>query len=297
MIKKKSLGRGLDKMLSANIMKNVQPQFQQGVENSELRRLSVELIQQGTFQPRRDMNAESLQELADSIRTQGVIQPIVVRPIKLSGRYEIIAGERRWRAAQMAGLSEIPVLIKSMSDEVALAVGLIENVQREALNPIDEAVALQRLLNEFAMTHEQIATAVGKTRVAITNILRLLKLNDAVKILLERGDLDVGHAKVLLSLDGPLQSSAAEQVVSKGLSVRETELLVKRLQNKENDNLIIKKRLDPNIVSLQDRLADALGAAVVIKHHSSGNGKLMIQYGSLDELDGILMHILRTSKS
>jgi ParB family chromosome partitioning protein len=255
--------------------------------------LPLERIQRGRYQPRRGFDPEGLQELADSIASQGIIQPIVVRPVS-EGHYEIIAGERRWRAAQQAGLSEIPVVIKDVEEQAAMAMGLIENIQREDLNPLEEASALQRLLSEFELTHQQVAQAVGKSRTTITNLIRLLELNADVKAYLGTGQLEMGHARALLGLKGDPQSEAARQVVTRGLSVRETEKLVRRLQMQEPGETTANRKtsdLDPNVRRLQDDLTDRLGARVQIQQTAKGAGKLVIAYNSLDELDGILDHI------
>lgn len=256
--------------------------------NKDASKLPIETLQSGKYQPRREMNAEALQELASSIRSQGIIQPIIVRSVA-ANRYEIIAGERRWRAAQLAGLNEVPVVIKNISDEAAIAMALIENIQREDLNPIEEANALYRLITEFDMTHEQAADVVGKARATITNLLRLLNLNSDVKILLERNQLELGHAKVLLTLTGIAQSEMAKMIVAKNLSVRAAEILMQNLQTKKTVEK--KSAVDPNILSLQSELSDKLGAAVSIQHQPNGKGQLVIRYNSLDELEGILEHI------
>ena len=288
--KKRGLGRGLDALLGGD------PAAEDGqaagaTQDSGLSSLPLDLIQRGRFQPRRDFNPESLQELADSIAAQGVVQPIVVRPVE-DGRYEIIAGERRWRASQQAGLSEIPVVVRDVPDQTAMAMGLIENIQRDDLNPLEEAGALHRLLNEFELTHQKIAQAVGKSRTTVTNLLRLLELNDDVKKYIEDKRLEMGHARALLGLKDQLQSSAAHQVVARGLSVRETEKLVRRLQGEEPQ--AGKKQTpayDPNVRSLENDLTGKLGAEVKIQQGSGGKGKLVISYNSLDELEGILAHI------
>jgi ParB family chromosome partitioning protein len=252
----------------------------------------VDLIQRGRYQPRREFDADSLRELADSIAAQGVIQPVVVRPVE-NERYELIAGERRWRAAQQAGLDEIPVVIKEVTEEAAMAMGLIENIQREDLSPLEEANALNRLLLEFGLTHQEVAKAVGKSRTTVTNLLRLLELNEEVKILLERGRLEMGHARCLLGLKGDEQTRAANQVVVKGLSVRETERLVRRLQNQEAEPkpTHATSTTDPDIRRLVTDLSERLGAKVDLQQGSKGKGKLVIGYNSLDELEGILDHI------
>lgn len=288
-MKKRGLGRNLDVLLSkapTPIHAPVKTTSREG----ELRFLAIELLQRGRYQPRKDFSAESLQELADSISVQGIIQPLVVRAIG-NNRYEIVAGERRWRAAQTAGLSEVPALIKEIPDESALAIALIENIQRENLNPIEEAVALQRLLDEFAMTHQQVAQAVGKSRSTVTNLLRLLSLQPDIKILLEQNKLEMGHAKALLALDGLTQSQLANKIISQGLSVRETERLVNQWQKpKVNANGSIKK-IDPDIQRLQQKLSDQLGALVVFQQGKKGSGKMVIHYNTLDELEGILTRI------
>jgi ParB family transcriptional regulator, chromosome partitioning protein len=264
----------------------------------ELQRLPVDLLQRGKYQPRIDMRQETLQELADSIRAQGVVQPIVVRPLHDEApgqprRYEIIAGERRWRAAQIAGLHEIPAVIRRVPDEAAIAMALIENIQRENLNPLEEARALDRLITEFDMTHATAAEAVGRSRAAVSNLLRLLDLADEVKTLVEHRELEMGHARALLSLENRRQQSEVGALVArKKLSVRETEALVKRLtthpQPATAENA---SRPDANIRKLESDLSEKLGAKVHVQHSSSGRGKLVISYHTLDELDGILEHI------
>lgn len=287
-VKKPGLGRGLDALLGAARSRGEAGESRPGADG-ELRNLPVDIIQRGKYQPRLDMHAESLQELADSIRAQGVVQPIVVRAIAEPGRYEIIAGERRWRAAQLAGLHEIPAVVRDVPDKAAIAMALIENIQREELNPMEEASALQRLIDEFELTHQQAAEAVGRSRTAVTNLLRLLTLNDEVRTLVEKGELEMGHARALLALEGGAQSQAARQVVAKGLSVRETEQLVRRLQHPAAHKP--KPSQDPDVRRLQDDLSERLGAKVQLEHGAKGKGKLVIQYNSLDELDGILAHI------
>lgn len=283
--KKRGLGRGLDALLAASRPDESVPE----ASTDKLQNLPLDLIQRGAYQPRTDMHPERLQELADSIQAQGVIQPIIVRSIG-EGRYEIVAGERRWRAAQLAKLQEIPAVIREVPDDAALALALIENIQRENLNALEEASAYDRLLHEFQMTHQQIAQAVGKSRTTITNLLRLLELNDEVKPFLEHGDLEMGHARALLGLSGPAQTRAAEEVVAKGLSVRETEDLVRRLQGpsparRQTPNL------DPNVRRLQEDLSERLGARVQIRQGHKGKGKVSIDYNNLEELEGILAHI------
>ncbi|MEH6491910.1 ParB/RepB/Spo0J family partition protein [Halopseudomonas sp.] len=282
--KKRGLGRGLDALLG-------QGNTTDGASNNQdqqLKELPVDLIQRGKYQPRRDMDPQALEELAESIRAQGVMQPIVVRAIG-DERYEIIAGERRWRATQLAGLDTIPTVIRDVPDEAAIAMALIENIQREDLNPIEEAIALQRLQQEFELTQQQVADAVGKSRVSITNLLRLTSLPDDVKTMLERGDLEMGHARALLGLPAEQQTAAARQVVAKGLTVRQTEALVRQWLNPRRDPG--QQRLNPDVERLQQDLGERLGAEVKLQHGAKGKGKLVISYSSLDELDGILGHI------
>jgi len=256
--------------------------------------IAIDLVERGRFQPRRHFDEDKLRELADSIAAQGVVQPVVVRPAREGGRYELIAGERRWRAAQLAGLAEIPAVIREVDDQSAMAMGLIENIQRDDLNPLEEAQALHRLLEEFELTHQQIAQAVGKSRTTVTNLMRLLELNPDVKAFVERGELEMGHARALLALEGELQSRAAEKVVKKGLSVRETEALVRRY--KEHGGEPQKKaaravEMDPDVRRLLQELGERLGAKVDLKQGSGGKGKLVISYNSLEELEGIMAHI------
>jgi len=286
-IKKRGLGRGLDALLGPS---SAAVEAATNAPEGELRQLGVDLIQRGKYQPRQDMHPEALEDLAASIRSQGLVQPIVVRPIG-EGRYELIAGERRWRASQIAGLHSIPALIRDVPDEAALAMALIENIQREALNPIEEATALQRLVEEFEMTHAQAAEAVGRSRAAVTNLLRLLALHDEVKRLLSHGDLEMGHARALLALPGPQQLEAARMVVAKALSVRETERLVQRWVAQKDEAVPKTFALDANVRRLQDDLSERLGAPVKIHHGQAGKGKLEIPYNTLDELEGILAHI------
>ncbi len=302
--KKATLGRGL-----ADLLGQARPHppalapsgtaSGTGSVGEQLARLPVELLQRGRYQPRTDLRTDTLNELAESIRQQGVIQPIVVRPVGGAGaeqRYEIIAGERRWRAAQLAGLSEIPAIIREVPDEAAVAMALIENIQREDLNPLEEARAFERLIGEFGLTHQQVADAVGRSRVSVTNLLRLIDLAPEVGRLVERRELDMGHARALLGLENHRkQTELALLVVKKGLSVRETEALVRRLNNperrKSEDNGTGLGARDPNVTRLESELADKLGAQVQIQHTSAGRGKLVVAYNSLDELDGILSHI------
>ncbi len=294
----KRLGRGLDAFISKKIAENkgsseaeqvTEKASEVAVEKSELRKLPIEFLQPGQYQPRKIMTDEALEELAESIKSQGVIQPIVVRAVG-TNKYEIIAGERRWRASQIAQLSEVPVLVKDVPDEAAIAMALIENIQREDLNAIEEATALHRLMNEFGLTHQQTADAVGKSRTTVTNLLRLLQLSDPCKTLLERGDLEMGHARALLSLDKQQQTDVARQVVAKGLTVRETEKLVRKTINPIKVNNPVKEE-DPHINKLEQQISDKFGAQVQIQHSPKGQGKLVISYNNLDELDGILSNM------
>lgn len=288
--KKRGLGeRGLGALLAGSRV-NIE---RDGTEQAgaELRELPIDVIQRGRYQPRRDMDQESLQELAESIRQQGVMQPVVVRPVG-DGQYELIAGERRWRATQMAGLDRIPALVRDVPDAAAVAMALIENIQRENLNPIEEAFALHRLQDEFGLTQAQVAEAVGKSRTTITNLLRLINLSQEVRVMLEHGDLEMGHGRAMLTLESEQQIQVARQIVAKALSVRQTEALVRRLQQENPARANGRDRApDPNIRRLQDDLAERLGASVAISHGARGKGKVIIEYSSLDELDGILGHI------
>lgn len=281
--KKRGLGRGLDALL-ADVQQVEAP------DNDSLQYFPLDKIQPGKYQPRMDMSQDSLEELADSIKAQGLVQPIVVRPVA-ADRYEIIAGERRWRASRMAGLETVPVLIKDVSDRSAIAMALIENIQRENLNPMEEANALFRLREEFEMTHQQAAEAVGKSRAAVTNLLRLRNLNDDVKRLLENCDLEMGHARTLLALEGDQQSQAALIVVEKGLSVRETEQLVRRFQKPEKTMQKQADNTQAEITSLQSQLNDKLGQQASVKHLNSGKGRVVIQYSSVTELKKLLARI------
>ena len=281
--KKPRLGRGLDALLGGVLEAPA-------VSKEELRQLPVDLLQRGKYQPRTHMDPGALEELANSIKAQGVVQPIVVRELGAGG-YEIVAGERRWRAAQMAGLQTVPAVVRNIPDEAAIAIALIENIQRENLNPVEEAVALQRLIDEFGMTHQQTAESVGRSRAAVTNLLRLLTLNDDVRAMLEEGRMDMGHARALLGLGGSAQSQAARQVVEKGLSVRETENLVRRLLEERPVPRNARETLDPDVRRLQEELSEKLAARVRINHGSKGRGRLTIDYNSLEELEGVLARI------
>ncbi|TCD22265.1 ParB/RepB/Spo0J family partition protein [Pseudomonas sp. IC_126] len=286
--KKRGLGRGLDALLGGANVTTAQQQTAQ-VDERELQQLPLDVIQRGKYQPRRDIDPVTLDELTNSIRSQGLMQPIVVRSIG-SGRYEIIAGERRWRASQQAGLEKIPALVREVSDEAAIAMALIENIQREDLNPIEEAVALQRLQQEFQLTQQQVADAVGKSRVTISNLLRLISLPEEIKTLLSHGDLEMGHARALLGLPVEQQVEGARHVVARGLTVRQTEALVRQWLNGSKGTKAEPKS-DPDIVRLEQRLAERLGSPVQIKHGEKGKGQLVIRYNSLDELQGVLAHI------
>jgi ParB family chromosome partitioning protein len=273
----KGLGRGLDALLSGNTKE----------QDDVLRELEVTQLKPGKYQPRSRMDETSLNELAASIKAQGVIQPILAR-ILPDGSHEIIAGERRWRAAQLAGLNQVPVLVRKVADNAALAMALIENIQREDLNPLEEAVGIQRLIDEFEMTHQAAADAVGRSRSAATNLLRLLKLSQPVQAMLMEGELDMGHARALLSLEGATQITTANKIVLAGLSVREAEKLVQHeltpVVKRENKS----SEPDRDTIRLQEKVADRVGAKVAIQHGLKGRGKLIIEYKSLEQLDGVL---------
>ncbi len=319
--KKTGLGRGLDALLGGSGLDPATPppaagqasvdvakvsragqapqQAPQVAPGNVLRELDLDQLRPGVYQPRRDMHRESLQELADSIKQEGVLQPVTVRPVSRDSsgaRFEIIAGERRWRAAQLAGIDKIPALVREVDDEQAAAIALIENLQREDLNPLEEAQGLQRLIDEFQLTHQETATAVGKSRAAVSNLIRLLELAPEVQRLLADGSLSMGHARALLGLSGARsQAKAAADIVSRGLSVRQTEALVKRLQAGKSAQAAPAPAVSADIRRLQDELGGKLGAKVAIQHTASGKnkgkGKLVISYNSVDELDGILKHI------
>lgn len=286
-MKKSRLGRNLDMLLSGqpfeDLVQTVKP------HKEELRHLPIEWLQAGRYQPRREFAKEALEDLASSIRTQGIINPIVVRLID-ENRYEIIAGERRWRAAQLATLNEVPVLIKEISDETALAISLIENIQRQDLNPLEEAEGIQRLINEFKLTHQEIAKTLGRSRTTITNLLRLLSLTPQVKLFLQQGQLEMGHARALLSLPSSQQIQAAEKIIKNKLSVRETEHLVQNgwVTNPKINTLL---KMDADVQQLERKLSETLGAKVYFKQTAKGKGQLIIHYNSLEELDGILSHM------
>ncbi|HCM47609.1 MAG TPA: chromosome partitioning protein ParB [Colwellia sp.] len=288
------LGRGLDALLSpavtgaetqANITKA--SNSIKSIEN-ELLKLPIEQLVPGKYQPRSGMSDTGLEELSLSIQSQGIIQPIVVRLVEY-GKYEIIAGERRWRAAKLAQLAIVPCLVKDVPDESAVAIALIENIQREDLNAMEEAVALDRLLTEFELTHQEVAVAIGKSRTTVSNLLRLNKLNEEVKTLLENGDIEMGHARALLALDGDVQTSAAQNVATKELTVRETESLIKNIQNPIIEKEKVEKEFDT--IALEQGLADKIGAKVAINYNSKGKGKLVISYDNLAKLEEILAKI------
>jgi ParB family chromosome partitioning protein len=286
MARKPGLGRGLDALLSsANKEKG-----EGHTSDRDLRHIPVEQIQRGKYQPRIHIKPEALQELADSIKAQGLVQPVVLRPVGKG--YELIAGERRWRAAQLAGLHEIPAVVRDIPDQAAAAMSLIENIQREDLNAMEEANALQRLISEFGLTHQQTAESVGRSRAAVSNLLRLLELTDEVKNMVDEGELEMGHARALLALSGAQQIDAAKSVAKKGMSVRETERLVKRLlEAEEHPKEKVAQTRNPDVVRLESSLSEKLGAPISIQYNNKGKGKLVIEYNSLDELDGILEHI------
>lgn len=290
MAKKRGLGRSLDALLAYTGTDTPSTHLTEVTSTpvgDALTHLSVQDIHRGKYQPRRDMDPAALEELANSIRTQGVIQPLIVRPV--GKQYEIIAGERRWRAAQLAGLTEVPVIIRDIPDEAAIAIALIENIQRENLNPIEEAIALQRLLDEFEMTHQQAADAVGKSRAGVTNLLRLLTLPEEVRDLLERGRIEMGHARTLITLPENIQLEAANLIVARGLSVRETEHLVRQLQTEPVPKA--PKVVDPDIANLQANLAKQLKLKVAIQCNAKGKGKLVIHYRNLTELDDLIAQL------
>ncbi|MGJ8692898.1 MAG: ParB/RepB/Spo0J family partition protein [Thalassotalea sp.] len=294
--KRRGLGRGLDALLtpatepkSESVNDNSAPPADVVIkQQGELQKIAIELLQPGKYQPRKDMSSEALEELSASIRAQGIIQPIVVRSIE-NDKFEIIAGERRWRAAKIAELVEIPCLIKNVPDEAAVAIALIENIQREDLNAMEEAIALDRLMKEFELTHQEVADAVGKSRTTVSNLLRLNKLNEDVKTLLEHGDIEMGHARALLSLENEQQSEIARIVAAKELTVRETEALVKKSLTPEK--VKAEKTKDEVAEQLAQNLSDKLGAEVAITHNKKGKGKMVISYGNIAELDAIVARL------
>jgi ParB family chromosome partitioning protein len=290
--KRQSLGTGLDALLGFSDEVESVPQSKHTEDaDGTLKDLPVEFLQRGKYQPRRDLDADALQELANSIAQQGVMQPIVVRKLA-TDKYEIIAGERRWRASQQAGLGSVPSIIRTITDEAAIAMALIENIQREDLNSIEESRALIRLQDEFKLTQQQVADAVGKSRSAVTNLMRLASLEEAVQKQLELGEIELGHAKCLLALSGDSQVIAGREIAANSMSVRQTETLVKRTQSSGSAMAVEpKKPADPDILRAQQDLSEKVGAAVTIQHSAKGSGKLVIKYHSVDELEGILAHI------
>jgi len=289
-LKKRGLGKGLDALLSNSHAASKKHTDEMAVidKNEELIHLDLDLLQPGKYQPRKDMSPEALEELAHSIRNQGIIQPIVVRQVN-DTQYEIIAGERRWRASQLAGIDKIPCIVKQVPDEAAIAIALIENIQREDLNAMEEAIALQRLMQEFELTHQQVADVVGKSRASVSNLLRLNGLNEPVKRLLEYGDIDMGHARALLAIEGEEQTNLARLVAAKELTVRETERLINQTLNPPKQAETTTK--DQDVCRLEQQLIERLGAKVSIAHSSKGTGKIVINYQNLAELDGILSKI------
>jgi ParB family transcriptional regulator, chromosome partitioning protein len=287
MIKKRGLGRGLDALLGEMPASNHAASQE---KSNAIQSLPIEWLRRGKYQPRKDIDPEKLQELADSIKSQGIIQPVVLRKTG-ENQYEIVAGERRWRAAQIAGLQNIPVIVREIDDRAAMAIALIENIQREDLNPLEESEALKRLLDEFSLTHQQIGDAVGKSRTTITNLLRLMDLHPEVKKLLSSKALEMGHARALLALDGAEQVAAAHKIARQGLSVRAAERLVKDIQNATEKKSA--HTPDRDILNLQDDLTAKLGAQVAINQKKNGSGKLVISYSSLDQLDGIIEQLGR----
>ncbi len=285
MAKKRGLGRGLDSLLGVREVIETAQDTRSGLQH-----IPVDQIARSPYQPRRVFDQDSLAELADSIRSQGILQPIVVRMLA-TDRYELVAGERRWRAVQLVGLAEIPAVVREIADDAAAAVALIENIQRENLNPIEQARALQRLQQEFGLTHEEVAQAVGKSRSSVTNLLRLNTLPEMVQQMLDNRQLEMGHARALLALTGGQLKAAAQQVVRKGLSVRQTESLVRSLQQSKPGATRRQENIDPDIRSLEQRLAERFGAEVRIDHQSTGSGRLSIKYSSAGELEGILRHL------
>ena len=298
MREKKKLGKGLGALLSSGSAQNMSSLFNNSPSDSdkdpsltnegELKQIPLDLIQRGKYQPRADFDEAALEELASSIKSQGLMQPIVIRPIGPQ-KYEIIAGERRWRAAQIAGLDSIPAVIRMVSDEAAIAMSLIENIQREDLNPIEEALALKRLQDEFKLTQQEVADAVGRSRTAVTNLMRLVGLHIDVQKMLQSGLLEMGHARTLLTLPEIKQVDFARDIAKKGLSVRQTEELVRKAKSPKE--VVSERSIDPNIKNLEESLGEKLGAKVLIEHKTNGKGRLIVSYNSLDELDGILAHL------
>jgi ParB family chromosome partitioning protein len=293
-VKRRGLGRGLDALLTPQIKAPVLEEEKESGDTApkdgDLRKISIDKLLPGKYQPRKDMSDAALEELSLSIQSQGIIQPIVVRPLdEDKGEFEIIAGERRWRAAKLAQLTEVPCLIKDVPDESAVAIALIENIQREDLNAMEEAIALERLLTEFDLTHQEVAIAVGKSRTTVTNLLRLNNLHDEVKTFLENGDIEMGHARALLALDDDLQAEAAGIVATKELTVRETEALIKQIKNPEAKKAI--KEKDQESIDIEKDLTDKLGLKVSVSHNQKGKGKLVISYSKFEELEKLLAQI------
>lgn len=287
--KKRGLGRGLDALLGIG----AEQVAIEEANGDQLKQVPIELIQRGQYQPRLAMDDTALNELAESIKAQGVVQPVVIRPVGENGRYELIAGERRWRASQLAGLATVPAIIKRVADADAMSIALIENIQREQLNPIEEARALDRLVREFEMTHQLVAEAVGRSRASVSNLMRLLELEPRTREQLETGQLEMGHGRALLALSGQEQARIADQIINRGLSVRAAEALIRETAGAKTGATpaATKAAKDPNVQSLEQSLSERLGANVAIRHSQKGKGTLVIHYGSLDELDGILEHI------
>lgn len=285
--KKNPLGRNLSSMLSQSTLEKAQREPSDHESGSSLRELPIDQIQPGKYQPRSVFDPDRLEELSESIRQQGIIQPIIVRAVD-KDRFEIIAGERRWRAAQLAGVGNVPAIVREVDDEIVIAMALVENIQREDLNPLEEATALRRLVDEFQLTHQEAADAVGRSRSAVSNLLRLLELSGEVRELVDDRHLEMGHARALLVLPEAMQAQAAREVVRRQLSVRETEALVKRLQAPTKPKT---RALDPDVARLQEALAEKLCASVRIQHSAKGKGKLVISYNSADELEGIIGHL------
>ena len=289
-VKKRGLGRGLDALLTTTTSFEEEAIATAAADGNGYRMMSIDQVQRGKYQPRRDLEPQALEELANSIKAQGVMQPIVIRPVSES-LYEIIAGERRWRASQMAGLTEIPAVIRDVPDEAAIAMALIENIQRENLNSMEEAIALDRLKTEFELTQQEVADAVGKSRSAITNLLRLMNLTDEVKRMLEYGDLEMGHARALLGMEGEEQVAAAKEVVGKNLSVRQTEDLVRKLQQKKAEPEKAAKKPDPMLKDLSNSLSKHLDSKVTISENAAGKGKITIAFDNREKFAAILQLI------
>lgn len=290
MAKKKALGRNLNALLGKTraVAEKTDPEG----EASALKNLPLDVIQPGRYQPRSAMDPDKLAELSESIKAQGLVQPVVVRPLAKPGTYELIAGERRWRATRMAGKTTIPAIVREVADEATLALALIENIQRENLNPLEEAVALKRLIDEFDLTHAQAAESVGRSRAAVSNLLRLLELAPEVREMVDQRLLDMGHARALLALDRADQVRAGQQVISLELSVRQTEALVRRLREGRPEKKPVARK-SPDIERLEQELTESLCAPVSLRHQASGKGQVTIRYSSLDELDGILERMRR----